>query len=137
MRERATLYVKKHSHYIILVAIIGLAVLLRIYRLDSLPPGLHSDEAANGLDVFRILEHHAIQPFFNTNGGRESLFFYLQACFVALFGNTTLSLRLAPAVIGVLAVGAVYLWASQWFSKRVGLVAAFLMAVTYIKRSSR
>lgn len=120
-------FYSQHKIAIALVLIIALAVFFRFWRLDSLPPGLHPDEAANGLDVFRI-QAGDIRPLYNTNGPRESLFFFLQAIFVALFGNTILALRLAPAFIGVFAVVATYLMTRAWFSQRTALVSAFLMA---------
>jgi hypothetical protein len=113
-----------------LISILLIAIGFRFYRLASVPPGLHPDEAANGLDVFRILEERDLRAVYNTNGPREALFFYLQAIFVAIFGNTIVALRIAPALIGVAAVGAVYLLAKTWFNRRVGLISALLMAVT-------
>ena len=53
-----------------------------------MPPGLHPDEAANGLDVISIIDHHNVQVLYNTNGPREALFFYLQAIFVFFLGAT-------------------------------------------------
>lgn len=120
----------RHTTQLLLVGIILIAIFMRFYQLDSLPPGLHPDEAANGLDVFRILEQNDHRPLYNTNGPRESLFFYLQAIFVAILGNTILALRIAPAVIGVLAVWVTYLWAKEWFGGRIALISAFLIAVT-------
>lgn len=112
-----------------LAGILVLAVFLRFYKLDVLPPGLHPDEAANGLDVFRIFSGD-IRPLYNTNGPRESLFFFLQALFVGIMGNSILALRMAPAFIGSLAVLTTYLWVKTWFGRRAGLIAGFLMAVT-------
>lgn len=120
----------KYRVQISLALVMLLAAFMRFYQLDTLPPGLHPDEAANGLDVFKILEQNDWRPFYSTNGGREALFFYLQAIGVALFDNTILGLRAAPALLGTLAVGAVYLWGSSWFGRRTGLIAALLMAVT-------
>lgn len=122
-------FVRKYYHGILLVAIIALAVFFRYWHLSSLPPGLHPDEAANGLDVFRIFKGD-LRPLYATNGPRESLFFYIQAIFVATMGNTILALRMAPALIGVLGTITTYLWMRSWFGKRAGLIAGFLMAVT-------
>lgn len=124
------MFLKRYWPYLLLGLILITAAFLRLYRLDVLPPGLHPDEAANGLDIFRILEEGDHRPLYDTNGPRESLFFYLQAIFVALMGNTIHALRMAPAIIGVLGVGATYLLASNWFGRRVGLLAAFFMAVS-------
>jgi hypothetical protein len=123
-------FLNRHRYWFGLGITVLLAVAFRFWRLDQLPPGLHPDEAANGLDIFRILEQSDWRPLYNTNGPRESLFFFLQAIPVAIIGNTILALRIAPAVIGTLAVIVSYFWAKQWFGPRVALLTAFLMAVT-------
>ena len=122
-------FISKNFAIIALVLIIVLAVVFRFYQLNSLPPGLHPDEAANGLDIFKILENHDIRVIYNTNGPRESLFFFFQAAFVKLLGNTILALRMAPALFGVLAVVFVYLYTKDWFGRRTALLASFMMAV--------
>ncbi|MBP9827073.1 glycosyltransferase family 39 protein [Candidatus Saccharibacteria bacterium] len=121
-------FIAKYGFWFILTVIVLIAIWFRFYQLDSLPPGLHPDEAANGQDVFRIFAGD-IRPLYATNGPRESLFFFFQAIFVKTLGNTILALRIAPALFGVLAVIAVYFWASDWFGRRVGLFAAFFMAI--------
>lgn len=130
MNGRLVQFVRTHRWQLGVAGVLLLAAFFRYWRLDSLPPGLHPDEAANGLDIFRITEQHDLRPFYSTNGGREALFFYLQAIGVKLLGNTTLALRVAPALIGTLACGALYLWIKSWFGKREALMAALLMAVT-------
>lgn len=122
-------FIKNNFTIIALVLIVILAVVFRFYQLNVLPPGLHPDEAANGLDIFRILENHDIRVIYNTNGPRESLFFFFQALSVKILGNTVLALRIAPALFGVLAVVMVYLFTKDWFGNRTALLASFMMAV--------
>ncbi len=129
-RQDLQAFWQRYGTIIMVAGILLVAAFFRFWRLDSLPPGLHPDEAANGLDIFRILEKHDFRPLYNTNGPREALFFYLQAIFVATMGNTILALRMAPALIGVADVGTTYLWAKSWFGRRVALVSAFAMAVS-------
>ncbi len=121
-------FAKKYGVWILLSLIVLIGVFFRFYQLGQLPPGLHPDEAANGQDIFRIFSGD-IRPLYATNGPRESLFFFAQALFVRLLGNTILALRMAPAIFGVLAIIAVYYWGKDWFGQRVGLLAAFFMAV--------
>lgn len=123
-------WIYQHRVGLLLALILAIAAFMRLYQLDSLPPGLHPDEAANGLDIFKILEEKDFQPFYERNGGRESLFFFLQSIGVSIFGNTIFALRIAPALIGVASVLAVYLWTASWFRRRTALIAALLMAVT-------
>lgn len=119
----------KYRAQLLLAGILILAVWFRFYHLNLLPPGLHADEAANGLDIVKRILNQDLKIIYNTNGPREALFFYVQAMFVWAFGNTILALRLAPALFGVLAVVFVYLYTKDWFGRRTGLIAAFLIAV--------
>ncbi len=125
--QRTFDFVKKHRVGCAIAFVLIVASFFRLWQLSSLPPGLHPDEAANGLDVFRILNGD-VRVLYATNGPREALFFYLQAIFVVLLGNTILALRIAPALIGIAAVGVTYLWIKEWFSKRAALLAAAFMA---------
>ena len=120
----------KYRHQLMLIGIIALAVFFRFWKLNTLPPGLHPDEAANGLDIVLRMFKGDIRPLYATNGPRESLFFLLQAIFVAIMGNTVTALRVAPALCGVAGVFTTYLWMKSWYGQRAGLIAGFLMAVT-------
>ena len=122
-------FIAKYGTWILLGVIVLVAIFFRFYKLDTLPPGLFADEAANGVDIVHRIFQGNLQPLYNTNGPRESLFFFIQAIFVKLIGNTVLALRIAPALMGVAGVIALYYWATDWFGRRVGLFAAFFMAV--------
>ncbi len=121
-------FIKAHRVSIFLGCILLGAAFFRLWQLNSLPPGLHPDEAANGLDIIQRIFHGDIRPLYNTNGPRESLFFFLQAPFVLLMGKTILALRLAPALIGIASVYLTYKLMQTWFSERAALAAAFFMA---------
>ncbi|MBI2643958.1 MAG: glycosyltransferase family 39 protein [Candidatus Wildermuthbacteria bacterium] len=122
----------------ILIGILLVAAFFRLWQLNTLPPGLHPDEAANGLDIIRMIDNHDFRVFYNTNGPREALFFYLQGIFVAFgvffpipgLGFTQLALRLAPAILGILTVFGLYLLVKQWLGKNAALIASFLLAVS-------
>ncbi|HUC20605.1 MAG TPA: glycosyltransferase family 39 protein [Candidatus Polarisedimenticolaceae bacterium] len=130
MNRKLWVMAGKYRYQLGIAAILLLATFMRFYHLPSLPPGLHADEAANGLDIIRMMDHHDFRPFYDTNGGREALFFYLQAIGVQLLGTTIIGLRVVPALLGVLAVAAVYVWLSNWFGRRVAITAALIMAVS-------
>lgn len=121
---------KKHSVGVALVAILLIAVFFRFWQLNTAPPGLFPDEAANGLDIISMVDHHNFQVLYNTNGPREALFFYLQAIFVLTLGYTQLALRIAPAIIGVVSVFGTYLFVKQIWGKFAALVSSFLVATS-------
>ena len=106
---------------------------LRFWQLDQLPPGLYRDEAVNGLDALDVLTGQRTGKslfYFETNNGREPAYIYLTALSVFLFGRTTLAIRLAAAVIGTLTTWFTYKLAKTWFGKSIGLLSAWLWAIT-------
>lgn len=122
-----------------MIIILVVAVFLRFYHLSTLPPGLYPDEAANGQDIIRMIENHDFRAIYDTNGPRESLFIIAQGIFVYLgkilninaWNFTPLSLRIAPAIIGVLTVWGMYFMSKEMFKdKNLGLISAAAMAVS-------
>lgn len=112
------------------VLIVLLAAVLRIYALDRLPPGLYYDESANGVDALRVLAG-AHPVFFTGDQGREPLHIYLQAVAIALIGPSPLALRLPSVALGVLSVAATYTTFRAFAGRIVGLIGAFLLAVSF------
>ena len=111
------------------IVVLLVAAFLRLFNLDTIPRGLLYDEAFNGLDVLKILDGE--RPIFLTgNFGREALFVYLQAISVALLGQTSLALRVVPAIVGILTVVAAYLLARRMFSARVALLTSGWLTVS-------
>jgi streptogramin lyase/4-amino-4-deoxy-L-arabinose transferase-like glycosyltransferase len=113
-----------------LVAIVGIALFLRLYRLDAFPFGTWYDEAENGLQALRILEQPDFWPLFVGSIHAPAHYLYLIATSFTLFGATTTAIRIVSVVMGVGAVLAGYLVGRELFGRRImGLTVAFLLAV--------
>ena len=121
------------EHRLDLILAVGLSLLaaaFRLYRLDALPPGLHFDEAHNGLDALRILRG-ARPIFLPTNDGREVLYSYIQAGVIALFGPTVHTLRLTSVLLGVATVPLTYAFVRHLFGRRaLAVVTSVLLATS-------
>jgi len=122
--------------WLVLLLLFGLALFLRTYALDTMPPGLFNDAAANGLDARAILAgDHSI--FFERNSGREPLFIYLQAALMMLIGQTPLALRLTAALLGAATVPATYWLVRELFAesdqpaRSLAFWSALLLAMSY------
>ncbi len=87
-----------------MAGVTGLAIAFRAYRLGDMPPGLHYDEAFNGIDAAALLDTPLSQwpIFFTGNFGREPLFNYILAGATAWLGPGLTTLRLASALVGAL-----------------------------------
>ncbi|MCH8748661.1 glycosyltransferase family 39 protein, partial [Patescibacteria group bacterium] len=121
---------KKLLVVLAVVAVVGLATFFRMYDITNYPPGLFPDEAANGEDALLIMEGD-YRPFYPRGNGRESLFFYLEAISLSLFGVGVWQLHLVAALIGVLTVLATYFATRVWFGRLAGILAAGLLATNH------
>ncbi len=112
-----------------------LALGLRIYALNSLPPYLWWDEATQGLDARNLLHGH-FQVFFPSAEGKEPLYIYLTAPLVAVWDGQPFATRLAGALLGMLMVPVLFftarsLWYDQERGEWVGLIAAAFWVTNY------
>src|SRR5512143_3246913 len=97
-----------------LAVIVLIALALRLWRIDSLPPGFHFDESFEGLEAWRILTDPGYRPvFLSGNFGVTPLNAYANALTFAAFrllgaeaGPT--AMRTTAALAGVAGVLAVY-----------------------------
>lgn len=93
------------KHVIVIgVLVVLTAAVLRLAFLSSVPPGLHYDEATNGIIVRGIAFEGQRPLFIQSFTGKETLWFYLAALVVRIAGPSVFSLRLASAMIGIVTV---------------------------------
>lgn len=117
----------------ILVAILWLALFLRVWQLDVLPPGLQYDEAFNGTVARGVLRDTSRPIFFTGNFGEEPLHMYTEAVLFELVGDTPWAIRLTSAVFGFIFVVGVYACARAFFPRSdvLALSGAFIAATLY------
>lgn len=118
------------KHTLLLFVIIVLAGFFRFWQIGSIPGGLFPDEAANGLDIVNYIFKGEHSPFFERGLGRESLFFYLQAVSVKIFGIGVWQMHIISALIGILTVIFTWLLAKKIFNARTAFFAGFFMAAS-------
>jgi hypothetical protein len=113
------------------LAVTLLALALRLFRLDSLPPGVFVDDVRVALDAIQIVEGVPLSPF-GTGWYEIPLgYAYVQAAAIAVLGPTNLALKLPPVIGGTLAVLGTYFLGRLLFGARVGFAAAVLLAVAF------
>ena len=94
----------------LLVLTLLIAAFLRLWQLDTLPPGLHYDEAADTIIAQQIARGESAPIFVAAYTGKEVAFFYWAAAWMRLIGPTVFAMRLAAALLGLLTVAITY-WA--------------------------
>ncbi len=112
-------------------AIFVVAAFLRLYRLPEVPPGLHPDEAMNGINALEAWRTGHFQVFYSENGGREGLFINVQSLALGWVGhNEPWVLRLVSAIFGTLTVIAFYFFCREIADESTARLAALFMATS-------
>lgn len=125
------------SKYRLLILILITAGLFRFWGLTKSPPALNWDEVSIGVNAYSILktgrdEWGQFLPLSFRAYGESKLpgMIYASIPGVAIFGLNEFGVRITPALIGILAVYALYLLGSQLISINFGLAAAALLSIS-------
>ncbi len=123
----------RHQFVLVFMVItLLIAAALRFPALETTPPGLHYDEAANAILSAEIGLQGERPIFIAGYTGKEVLFFYLAGGVMRLVGDSVFSLRITAALVGLLTVAGTYwLGAETLRDKRIAMLAAALMAVSF------
>ena len=117
----------------LLVLTLAIAAILRLLWLDTIPPGWHHDEALMGIMASEVYRGVQRPIFFPSFLGQEPLYIYLSAGLMWLMGGNQdiLPLRITSALIGIATVGVTYLLGREMYGRRVGLISAVLVALSF------
>ncbi len=129
--------------YLPLIFIIFLAVFLRFWQIEKVPPSLYWDEVSQGYNAYSILktgrdEHNELLPIarFKAFGDYKApVYIYLDVPFIGIFGKTTLGVRFPSALFGSLTVLLTYFLVYELFyesenKRKLGLWSAFFLAIS-------
>lgn len=112
----------------VVAGLVLLAFTLRYYQLTNIPYVLSGDEANMGSEALRVLNGQLVNPFATGWFSHPTLYFFLLAIPVKIFGNTTFALRFFSPFVGALTVFATYLFARRWWGRSVALAAGLILA---------
>lgn len=121
---------------LLLFSIVIVGFLLRVLLINSNPPALYGDELTVTLDVYSILKtgHDQLGNFlpltFHMSAGRPAGYVYGSIPFVAIFGPTAIGVRTLSILSGTGIILLLYLLGRKLFSKKAGLLAAVIGAVS-------
>ena len=76
------------------ILILLLAIFLRVYQIDRIPPGIFVDETNASLDALHILEGSPASPFATGWYETPNLYIYYMALIIKTFGATFASLKI-------------------------------------------
>ncbi len=116
----------KDKKQVIMYAIMALGVFFRLFRLSGQSVWIDEYITANLASGPNLL-----YVFFNSlaNNPHPPLFFMLEHIVVKIFGMSEFSLRILPAIIGIINMFIFYKLARSFFSEKVSMIAFFLFAL--------
>jgi hypothetical protein len=117
--------------FLVLAALLLLALFLRVYRLDQFPAGILNDEACVGWGALRIL-WEGWRPFDEIYQLRiwDPSYYYLLAVWFHYFTPTQVHFFLFGVWFTILSFPLIYWTFRQWSGPRTALLALFLIAVS-------
>lgn len=113
------------------LAITLLGFFLRVWRLDSVPPGFRDDELIETLVISQNILDGDIALYYPDASGHEPLYHMLNALFLAWFGPGALGIRLLSALVGTLTVPLTYVVGRKLLGPGAALAAAGALAVSF------
>ncbi|RJQ27580.1 phospholipid carrier-dependent glycosyltransferase [Candidatus Parcubacteria bacterium] len=138
MKLKNKLNLNKCFTIVLLLVIVLLASLVRVYKIDQIPPALSWDEASVGYNAWTIANFgkdewgKSFPLVFKAFGeDKHPVHIYITTVFVKLMGLSELSTRFSAALFGVLNVTLLFFLGKIFFkSNLAGLIAAFLLAIS-------
>lgn len=118
-----------HVDLAIITVITVLAAVLRIWRLGTVPLGLHGDEAWTGLDARRVLSEGWIGVYVPSAVGQPAGPLYFTALLFKFMPQTTFTLRFSMALFGVATIPLIYAAVAVMFNRTVAAFSSLLLAV--------
>lgn len=115
-----------------LVALTLAALALRVTMLATIPQNFGGDEGEMGMEARSVLEGRITNPFSTGWLSHPTLWFFLQALSLTMFGNEVFGLRMLSALIGTLTIPMLYLLARSLFERNVAFGAAALLAAYHL-----
>lgn len=122
----------------LLIAIIFLAVILRLWQLGSVPPSPDWDEVSLGYNSYSIMqtgrdEYGQFLPLIlrSFDDYKPGFYAYLVMPFIKVFGLEVFAVRLPSAIFGILTVLATYFLIKELFKRKdLALLSSFLLAIS-------
>ena len=84
-------------HAYVALGLILLAACLRLWQLNSIPPGLWFDEGLNAMEAVWMLKTNTWPVFILQGQGREAMFYYPLALSIYILGETIYAVRLVQS----------------------------------------
>ena len=121
-----------HFFKIGLLILIILGVLLRLYDLRNIPPGLNNDEGVYAYYSLRYLTDGHLYVFAKSGFGQETSIGYCYALLSKLFGISVLLIRAFSSLLAILILLMFYQIGKYLWDRNVALFASSLAGISFL-----
>lgn len=115
--------------WIVPLALVAAALSLRIVAIDRVPYAFGGDEGSQALSARAALDGQVRNPFGTGWYSVSTLFFFVQAGSLAVFGDSVFGARMLSAIVGTMSVLVTYLFVRRLFGTNTAIIAASILAV--------
>lgn len=121
-----TKYLGEHQYILMVLLIFGIALFLRLWRIELIPGGF----AAGEREVVDQLMSMSKGKLWLGGEFYRAAYIYPAYLLVKIFGLKIIVLRVFSAIIGSATILLSYFFIGKWFSKKIAIFAAFLFAIS-------
>jgi len=119
----------ENKEYLLLGFLFIFSFILRMYKIDTLTPGIQGDEMIVAYSARELGTNFT--PFTTSNFGHGTLIPYMVRLSVNFFGDTIASIRLPSVLFGCIGVLAFYLLLRLFFKRPIATLGGLFFAFSY------
>lgn len=108
------------------------ALLLYLYRISEITPGMWGDEVSLGWMAQELSQLRTFTPFLAHNLGHPTPLIYLASLLISLFGKSIVSLRLTSVLFGSLSAVSFYFFLRLFFNRSLSFFGTILLITSYV-----
>ncbi len=130
------LFIEKYYKFLIIIIFL-LMLFTSLYKLDSVPYGLHVDEAGMAYDAISMVKYGVDRylnrfPVYliNYGGGQSAMYMYIASIIIKIFGYSVFAIRMPAVILRVLAFISGYFIVKNNTDKKKTLVFLLLLAIS-------
>lgn len=119
----------ENKEYLLMGFLFIFSFILRMYKIDTLTPGIQGDEMIVAYSVKELGTNFT--PFTTSNFGHGTLIPYMVLISVDFFGDTIASIRFPSVLFGCMGVLAFYLLLRLFFKRSIATLGGLFFAFSY------
>lgn len=134
MKKIEELIEEKYKIIMIIILIVG--IFTRFIAIDKVPIGMHVDEAGMAYDAYCIANYGTDRfdnpcPIYmiNYGGGQSSLYTYLAAILIKIFGFSVFIIRMPAFIFSIIYIIIAYLITKEFKNKKLAILMEFLIVI--------